>query len=384
MKTVLAAGVCLIVTLKGLAQGQPCAPGMDLIYCNGDKVGIGTTTPNSTLTVVGSGFTGIVAGKRNDAASISGLFGLDSNSGGVYMQNSNGDFILYNGATIGFAAGNERLRITSGGDVGIGTVIPRALLDLSSTTQLHERLRFSGQEFYQAGNTSTDGPTFVLGVNRTGNRQLFLADSTATTVNNSNTLIRFGVGGTATPDISGLATDLSTKNLTLQVNGGNVGIGRQPDSGFALDVAGTVRATNVLANFQDVAEWVPASEQMTPGTVVVVSDDAKNTVAPSNAAYDTRVAGVVSLAPGVLLGVESSSKAKIATTGRVKVRADASRVPIHLGDLLVTSDTPGTAMKSEPLDLGGVKIHRPGTLIGKALEPLDKGQGEILVLLSLQ
>jgi hypothetical protein len=49
-----------------------------------------------------------------------------------------------------------------------------------------------------------------------------------------------------------------------------------------------------------------------------------------------------------------------------------------------TSDTPGTAMRSEPLDLGGVKIHRPGTLIGKALEPLASGQGEILVLLSLQ
>jgi len=29
-------------------------------------------------------------------------------------------------------------------------------------------------------------------------------------------------------------------------------------------------------------------------------------------------------------------------------------------------------------------MHRPGTLIGKALEPLEKGQGEILVLLSLQ
>ena len=42
------------------------------------------------------------------------------------------------------------------------------------------------------------------------------------------------------------------------------------------------------------------------------------------------------------------------------------------------------AMKSEPLDLGGAKIHRPGTLIGKALEPLAKGTGEILVLLSLQ
>jgi hypothetical protein len=41
-------------------------------------------------------------------------------------------------------------------------------------------------------------------------------------------------------------------------------------------------------------------------------------------------------------------------------------------------------MKSEPLDVGGVKMHRPGTLIGKALEPLAGGEGEILVLLSLQ
>ena len=36
------------------------------------------------------------------------------------------------------------------------------------------------------------------------------------------------------------------------------------------------------------------------------------------------------------------------------------------------------------IDVGGARIHRPGTLLGKALEPLAKGTGEILVLLSLQ
>jgi hypothetical protein len=41
-------------------------------------------------------------------------------------------------------------------------------------------------------------------------------------------------------------------------------------------------------------------------------------------------------------------------------------------------------MKSEPVNIGGVQLHRPGTLIGKALEPLAQGTGEILVLLSLQ
>jgi hypothetical protein len=68
----------------------------------------------------------------------------------------------------------------------------------------------------------------------------------------------------------------------------------------------------------------------------------------------------------------------------VRVKVDASKGPIHVGDLLVTSDIPGIAMKSEPVNLGGVQLHRPGTLIGKALEPLEKGKGSILVLLSLQ
>jgi hypothetical protein len=66
------------------------------------------------------------------------------------------------------------------------------------------------------------------------------------------------------------------------------------------------------------------------------------------------------------------------------VQVDASRGPIRVGDLLVTSGNSGMAMRSEPLDLGGAKIHRPGTLIGKALEPLSSGTGKILVLLSLQ
>ncbi len=73
-----------------------------------------------------------------------------------------------------------------------------------------------------------------------------------------------------------------------------------------------------------------------------------------------------------------------ATTGRVKVKVDASAGPIRVGDLLVTSDKPGMAMKSQPVDFNGRKFHQPGTIIGKALEPLAGGTGEILVLLSMQ
>ena len=101
-------------------------------------------------------------------------------------------------------------------------------------------------------------------------------------------------------------------------------------------------------------------------------------------AYDTHVAGVVSAQPGVILGEGGAGKVLVATTGRVKVRVDATRQPIKIGDLLVSSGKSGLAKKSQPISVGGALLHRPGTIIGKALEPLAKGQGEILVLLSLQ
>jgi hypothetical protein len=104
----------------------------------------------------------------------------------------------------------------------------------------------------------------------------------------------------------------------------------------------------------------------------------------STRSYDTTVAGVVSAQPGLSLGVEGEGKEQVATTGRVHVRVDARTMPVHIGDLLVTSDTPGMAMLSQPMEINGRKFHQPGTILGKALEPLEGGIGEILVLLSMQ
>ena len=55
-----------------------------------------------------------------------------------------------------------------------------------------------------------------------------------------------------------------------------------------------------------------------------------------------------------------------------------------MGGLLVTSPTTGYAMRSTPVKLSGIQFHRPGTVQGKALQALPTGQGEILVLLTLQ
>src|SRR2546426_591659 len=164
---------------------------------------------------------------------------------------------------------------------------------------------------------------------------------------------------------------------------GNLGIGTMSPAA-KLHVNGDAQVEgNIAAKYQDVAEWVKVSSAIAAGTVVVISAEEANSVALSDKPYDSRVAGVVSRRPGLLLGEAGEGKAKVAQSGRVKVKVDATYGRIAVGDLLVTSQTPGHAMRSEPLDVGGIKLHQPGTLIGKALEPLESGKGEILVLLTL-
>jgi len=190
---------------------------------------------------------------------------------------------------------------------------------------------------------------------------------------------------------AGFISDNLTNNgqLYLDTNG-NVGVGTTSPQSL-LDVSGNLRVTgnatvsgNIAAKYQDIAEWTAARGEVSAGTVVSLDVERINSVRASHQAYDTRVAGVVSVKPGVILGEGGPNRALVATTGRVKVKVNADRAPIQIGDLLVTSNIPGVAMKSQPLRMHGRLMHRPGTIIGKALEPLAKGHGEILVLLSLQ
>lgn len=282
------------------------------------------------------------------------------------------------------------LTVNSAGRLGVGTGAPDAAIavDTSNSTgapQIHLNGNPGGLRLSQNG---ASGSAYILttagyDVNYNGLLMSVNAGFNGTQLNTAVSSWAADLGG----GFDSFGTKL-TDAFTLKRHAANSGAWVNLfalDASGNLTVAGNITGARVInAVYQDVAEWVPATTKMGPGTVVVLNPDRNNEVMPSEAEYDTRVAGVVSAAPGVLLGTASDSKAMIATTGRVRVRVDATKRPVRIGDLLVTSDTSGTAMVSEPMEINGRKFHQPGTVIGKALEPLTGGRGEILVLLSLQ
>jgi hypothetical protein len=156
-------------------------------------------------------------------------------------------------------------------------------------------------------------------------------------------------------------------------------------SRLQIDQTGKV-AVNVLQinGGSDVAEPFPIlNDHVAEGSVVVIDEDDPGRLKLATAAYDTRVAGIISGARGVAPGLSLQQKGldegqNVALSGRVYVLADASTAPIHPGDLLTTSDRPGYCMKA--LD----RSRAAGAILGKAMGALDRGRGLILVLVSLQ
>ena len=439
--TKYAFGIVLLAVTSGLTYAQTNT------FPSSGNAGVGTTSPLTKVHAM-SGSTStqaVIATTDSSGNSGSGVALYSGWSGGspnppALIWTAGRDLRFGGGITdlntgAGFA---ETMRITSSGRVGIGTTTPDiwaklhvfnadgAGIDVQSTTAgMWSRIRLvTGTHIYgwfAGDSTQGDAPNkiglydytlsaFRMMVDSSGNIG-FGTSSPALQTGVSNRIVE--VQGTINPGIALTATGSGGRQFFLyssQTNPGyfsvfdgtagadrltisstgNVGLGTASPI-ERLHVSGNGKITgnltvdgNIAAKYQDVAEWVPASEKLEAGTVVVLDSTRSNQVTSSSEAYDTRVAGVVSEQPGIALGQGGEGKVLVATTGRLRVKVDATRAPIQIGDLLVTSDTPGVAMKSEPIVINGRRIHSPGTLIGKALEPLANGKGEILVLLSLQ
>ena len=130
--------------------------------------------------------------------------------------------------------------------------------------------------------------------------------------------------------------------------------------------ANLFQGTATSARYADLAEYYTTDKEYAPGTVLIFGGTAETTT--TNIFSDTRLAGVVSTAPGYIMNSELvGTRACIALQGRVPCKVVGV---VKKGDMLTTAGIPGHAAKAiDP------KI---GTIIGKALE--DKNYSEAGVI----
>ncbi|RIK80861.1 hypothetical protein DCC62_03010 [candidate division KSB1 bacterium] len=130
---------------------------------------------------------------------------------------------------------------------------------------------------------------------------------------------------------------------------------------------------------------IAGKEPVSPGMVVSIAPEHPGQLRLASEAYDRTVAGIISGANGLNPGLTMKQEGGIgngglpvALAGRVYCWVDASVSPIHPGDMLTSSDTPGHAMKV--MDY----TQAQGAIIGKAMSSLLEGKGLVLVLVNLQ
>mgnify|MGYP001568320913 CR=1 FL=1 len=113
------------------------------------------------------------------------------------------------------------------------------------------------------------------------------------------------------------------------------------------------------------AEWIPASEDISSATIVSVDPDNNEKAIASRNPYDSTVIGIVATQPGWLIGEQKQGSIQMALAGRVPTRVSLKNGEIKRGDPITTSDIPGV----------GMKATREGDIIGKAMDELKGDAG---------
>lgn len=333
-----------------------------------DKVGIGTTNPSQRLTL-GTGNVSL----PNANAGVDGnlYFGGITDAGEVGMRLFGGKineglqsgFIDVRSGTLAdglrirvdtFNGGTERMRITASGNVGIGTPDPLHLLQIGGGFDGHLGL---------GGSEGTPNAGYIRFGDYTG--------------------WKFHIARAREGSAGPINTGTTGSLVTFQDNG-NVGIGTTAPT-EKLEVNGSIKLSgDILLTNADCAEDfnIGTDIAVEPGTVMVLGE--KGALFPCRHAFDKRVAGVVSGAgefkPGIVLDKQDSknNRQPIALLGKVYCKVDAQYGSVEIGDSLTTSPTPGHAMKV------GEPLAALGAMLGKALSPLQEGQGLIPILIALQ
>ncbi len=276
------------------------------------------------------------------------------------------------------------------GEVGIGTATPSAKLTVETAR--------AGPLVLVRNTSGSDG----LRSESTGNGHGLSGASVSHTGTEGASETGAGVHGLSNrgPGLKGESN--SGPGLTVQtIQGANVIEARRINQLiFVVTQSGAVLADGPFGGPADFAELLPvtAEADCEPGDVLMIAPDGH--VARANTCNATNLAGVYSTRPGFLGDMRHGSLdtaaaadgtdapaddrwVPVAMMGVVPVKVTADTGAIRPGDLLSSSCTPGHARRAEPVRIEGIEIYRPGTVIGKALQPLESGTGTINVLLMM-
>ena len=297
----------------------------------------------------------VINGARGDIR-----IGGGDRDGNLLLFNENGDTTVES-ATIHLDGGNSSLELRS--SAGTDSIF---LGGEDSTMLLGNTLRLEGD------NGRIVSQSIQL-LNAAGGGSIFLGGENSTMLL-GNTLRLEGDNGS-----------IVSQSLQLRNSDGGNSIFLGGENSTML-LGNTLRldgeAGDIILQNADCAEEFDISEEVEPGTVMVL--DAEGKLRQSVDPYDKKVAGVISGAggykPGIVLDRQQSSNIRmpVALMGKVYCKVDAQYGAIEVGDLLTTSSTPGHAMKVND------SLKAFGTVIGKALLPFAKGQGLISILVTLQ
>ena len=157
---------------------------------------------------------------------------------------------------------------------------------------------------------------------------------------------------------------------------------------FRVDGNGTVYADGGFqpngADFAESMAVVGDRSKYGAGDLLVIAPSANRHLALARERYSSLVAGIYSTKPGMLGSTRrvdetaDTDEVPLAVMGIVPCKVSAENGPIQVGDLLVSSSTPGHAMR------GTDRSRMLGAVVEKALEPLPHGRGVIQVLVTLQ
>jgi hypothetical protein len=219
-----------------------------------------------------------------------------------------------------------------------------------------------------------DVTSTTVAVNTPGSVSVIAASGTTEANTNVTLKGQFTLGASST-FVASSATTAGTATNANNLNVGGVyrsaATAATANTIAARDASGDLYAnlfqgTATSARYADLAEYYTTDREYEPGTVLVFGGTAETTT--TNIFSDTRLAGVVSTAPGYIMNSElAGTRACIALQGRVPCKVVGQ---VKKGDMLTTAGIPGHAAKAmDP---------RVGTIIGKALEDKDYSEAGVI------